>query len=190
MKTIFILNGPPNSGKDTLASFMTVKYGAQWLQFKDKLFELAMSISNIDNYTWYERYNNRQLKDAPWDMLGNLSQREFLIKISEEWVKPIFGKDYFGKMSKHKIDEISSTPTFVPKNIFVFSDGGFIEEINALKDDDTQIIIIHLYRTNTSFNNDSRTYITINGCEHEELYNIHDLEVLFKNTSDIVNTYI
>ena len=91
-KFVIILNGPPSSGKD--AGCMELKKffpHSRHSEMKEHLFEMALLISGVSKEHWFQRYNNRDLKELPWDKLGGLTQREFLIRISEDWCKPVFG---------------------------------------------------------------------------------------------------
>jgi hypothetical protein len=115
-----------------------------------------MEISRINTGDWFQRYNNRVLKETPWSRLGGLSQREFLIKISEEWVKPIFGKDYYGKVA----GEAADNELLWDHNV-VFSDGGFQEEFDTIKSivGKENILLVRLYREGASWEGDSRGYL-------------------------------
>jgi hypothetical protein len=152
---VIILNGPPGSGKDTIAEELrAADFGH--LRVKTKLFSQAIEMSRISFSEWFQRYNDRKLKETPWDRLGGLSQREFLIKISEEWVKPIFGKDYYGRVAGE-----AAADELLWDNSVVFSDGGFQEEFDTIKSivGKENILLVRLYREGTSWDGDSRGYL-------------------------------
>lgn len=158
---VIILNGPPGSGKDAIASAMGDRYAKTYpttehLEVKDKLFRQAFILSGIPEYDWNIRYTDRKLKETPWDRLGGLSQREFLIKISEEWVKPIFGRDFYGIHAGQAASNVT-----VYGNNAVFSDGGFQEEFDAIKSivGKENILLVRLYREGTNWDGDSRGYL-------------------------------
>ena len=94
-KTVVLLNSPAGAGKDTIGAMLAEVLFGDVCQFKDKLFEIAILAANVSETEWFLRYNQRELKEKPWDKLGGLTQREYLIRISEEWVKPTLGDDYF-----------------------------------------------------------------------------------------------
>ena len=152
---VIILNGPPGSGKDTIADAMKSERVAH-LEVKAKLFSQAIEMSGIRSYHWFPRYYDRKLKETPWDLLGGLSQREFLIKISEEWVKPIFGKNYYGVVAGKAAEN-----ELLYGNNVVFSDGGFQEEFDTIKSivGDENILLVRLHREGTSWEGDSRGYL-------------------------------
>lgn len=146
---IIVLNCPPRSGKDTIAAEFVKNDGYTMLSFKAQLIEIALLISNVSRQEWDERYET--MKDVPWDRLGGLSQRQYLIKISEEWVKPVHGKDYFGKI----IAENSH-----PRNTYILPDGGFEEEIFPLYEKyASQLLILQWSRNDCTFEHDSRDWI-------------------------------
>lgn len=146
---VIVLNGPPGSGKDTIASMLPLKH----LEVKEPLFRQALALSCIDPDEWWNRYNDRELKELPWDKLGGLSIREFMIKISEEYVKPIFGEDFYGIEAGR-----SATKSEIGA---VFSDGGFQEEFDTICDyiGPENVLLVRLHRDGCTFEGDSRSYL-------------------------------
>tara|TARA_R110002020_G_scaffold123630_1_gene280354 strand:+ start:428 stop:997 length:570 start_codon:yes stop_codon:yes gene_type:complete len=154
-KTVIIFNGPPGSGKDECAKHFTKlnsSIGSIHEENKSHLLQLALLITGLDEDEWMSRYLDRELKDTPWDKCGGLSQREFYIKISEEWCKPLFGRDYFGKRSADRVKKSSAS-------CFFFSDGGFHNETTAIRNGCDNMVIFRLHRDGYDFSNDSRDYI-------------------------------
>ena len=84
-------------------------------------------MSRISEYDWYTRYDDRKLKEEPWDRLGGLSCREFMIKVSEEWNKPIFGQNFYGVIAGKETKELVEVGCNV-----IFSDCGFISEYEEI----------------------------------------------------------
>ena len=153
-KTVVIFNGPPGSGKDECAKHFTIDAFKDNVHEENKnhLLKLALVLTGISEAEWMERYLDRELKDTPWAKCGGLSQRGFYIKISEEWCKPLFGRDYFGLRSADRVRESSATK-------FFFSDGGFRNETAAIRDSCDHMIIFRLHREGYDFSSDSRAYI-------------------------------
>ena len=153
MKNIVVLNAPPRSGKDSVADALT-RNRNNWntASFKARLIKVARECTpQISDSVWDARYDTQ--KDEPWDRLGGLSQREYLIKISEEWIKPLFGKDYFGRAALVDI-------YLKKENVILIPDGGFIEEVRPLAENN-KVLILQWERDKCSFDNDSRDYIRL-----------------------------
>lgn len=168
----FIFNGPPGSGKDEACYFLKVNHAYKHLQFKDQLFIDTAEHFGVSLNWFMSDYNNRTLKETPRPELDGMSKRQALIHVSENIIKPKYGKEYFGAKTAEKID---------PSIDYCFSDGGFVEEIHPLinRIGRDKICIVQLYRTGCSFSSDSRNYI--NGILIEDL-GIKDSESSFINS--------
>ena len=84
--------------------------------------------------------------------LGYYSSREALIHVSEIVVKPVKGKDYYGKKLVEKIEDSSERFYFV-------SDGGMKEELSSVADKGYRVIIAQLMRSGATFEGDSRSLL-------------------------------
>jgi hypothetical protein len=158
MRKVIVLNGAPSSGKDTIANFFRERLRFSHQEVKQELFDVALAISGIDRVEWFIRYDDRTFntKEKPWDKLLGLSQREYLIKISEEWMKPVFGSDIFGKKAGQRIMASSHVG-----GEFIFSDGGFQDELDAMSREigTDNILLVRLHRDGCNFKNDSRSHL-------------------------------
>ena len=152
----FIFNGPPGSGKDEACHFLKTNYGYTHLEFKDQLFKETFKFFGVSEGWFMEGYDDRSIKEMPVPQLrvnGNaLSRRDAMIYVSEKFIKPKYGKDYFGVKTAENVNKTDN---------YCFSDGGFVEEIHPLinKLGHDKIRIVQLYRTGCSFSSDSRNYI-------------------------------
>lgn len=155
-----VFNGPPGSGKDEACLFLKRNHGFHHLQFKDQLFIDTTEYFGVSLNWFLADYDNRELKEMPREELNGLSKRNALIHVSENVIKPNYGKDYFGVKTAEKVDA---------KLNYCFSDGGFVEEVIPLinRVGPEKICIVQLYRTGCSFSSDSRNYI--NGILTEDL---------------------
>ncbi len=199
MSKVIILNGPPRSGKDTIASEMSeIVYNVSTASFKKRIIELALFMSGIQRIDWVTRYDelseayavllegHKWMKDVPWDRLGGKSQREYLIWISEEVMKPVHGDDYFGRTLVRDIDSRGL------EFDYIVSDGGFIDELPPLLEDDRlDVYIVKLYREGCSFAGDSRNYIPREFIEDNnipclELYNNKTILGAIGNITDFI----
>lgn len=189
-KKIVLFNGPPGSGKDTAAMIAENDFWCcEIMEFKQKLFSIALEISGMDYHVWFSIYNNRKdkgraNKETPLPELGGLSQRQFLIKISEEWVKPVFGERYFGEAAAKAVAESSNI-------LFFFSDSGFMEEVYPLFDlvGKYDVLLVKLYREGCSYEGDSRNYLP-----EEEFINVahitnEDIEDFQRDVLEVVSAF-
>lgn len=151
---VIILNGPPFSGKDFLAEearknfrYNTAFY-CKVLQFKKKLFDLTKLIYSVSDEEW-DRWYERDLKEVPREELGGLSPRTALQHVSENVIKPIFGKDYFGKsLAKEIKDGVN----------YVVSDGGFPEELVPVCEK-ADVTVICILSDGCDYTGDTRRYL-------------------------------
>lgn len=175
--TTVILNGPPDSGKDVIAKYISEKTGAFHSEFKEELYIYTAELFNVPLDYLKTVATHRDTKEDPtpilklprkefnrlMEYLGRLeahlnkedisiSPREALIYASELDAKPKYGKDYFGKKAAEKLSKVSGN---------VFSDGGFIDEIGpvAEKMGANNVFICRLHRKGKDFGNDSRDYL-------------------------------
>lgn len=150
-KSVVILNGPPFSGKDAGAEHLErLLPNAKKREFKSQLIRLTKVIHGISDEQWDELYT-REKKELPSDLLDGMSPRQALIKVSEQVIKPNYGKDYFGKFAAKTLEE----------GVNVFSDGGFVEEIVPVKDSvgEENTLVVRICREGCSFSGDSRSYL-------------------------------
>lgn len=170
---VFIFNSLPRTGKDTsveLLHKMLVDKGAkvQKLAFKDSLVQvtarflgltdegflqgydkLTKELTNINNLPeWY--------KDVKMYRVGDLflSKREALIHVSEDVIKPLYGENFFGKMTANKID--------LSSDVVLISDGGFIDEVQEIVEHVavTEVNLVRLNKDGSDGGNDSRNLLT------------------------------
>jgi len=184
-KNVILLNGPPGSGKDTIADLIVSSHKAEHLRFKTKLYEITALLNNIDLETFIKYATDRETKESLVLDRG-LTPRALLIEASENVIKPYYGEDYFGIVVGETIRDSYS-------DLFVISDGGFVDELIALIDaaeltgDDINITVIKLFRDGCTFDNDSREYLP------EEVlskYGITALYVYNKVTIEELEKYV
>lgn len=182
-KLIVIFNGPPDSGKDHAAKHFSKLFNAPHFEMKaalraaaHKLTEItlrslpdylsepshfvAANAVHICNAMEYNKSLKSTMKQSVW---GDRTWREFLIHISEDIMKPIFGQDVFGRAARKLVRESDSPVCF-------FSDGGFQEEIEELRKEGT-VLVFQLEREGCEWGGDSRGYI-----QGDWTYRIHNGE--------------
>lgn len=96
-------------------------------------------------------YDDRNVKEEPKSALMCRSRREALIHVSEDIIKPKYGKSFFGEKVAEKIQDGVH---------YAISDGGFSEEIAPILEriSAEDIILVQLLREGCSYSSDSRRY--------------------------------
>ena len=178
-KTVIILNGPPGSGKDTIADFISAEFNAEHLRFKTKLYAITALINNIELDTFMKYASDQDAKDLV-ELARGLTARQLLIETSEKVIKPYYGKEYFG-------NDVGNSILKSNKSLFAISDGGFPEELTSMIDagrlEHKDIFIVQLYRNGCNFDNDSRTYF------NEELLHPDIIVIPFTNDLELFPMY-
>jgi hypothetical protein len=171
-KLIVIFNGPPDSGKDHAAKYFSKKFGAPHFEMKGALRKTAHKMAAVAmkgkpdyinvttdlvqldavGYCDSLEYNKTLKSTLKVSLFGDRTWREFLIHISEDIMKPIFGQDVFGRAARKLVRESTSPVCF-------FSDGGFQVEVEELRKEGT-VLVFQLSREGCSWGDDSRGYIT------------------------------
>ena len=164
---IILFNGPPKSGKDTLADIIKLEYNYPKHQFKDRLYEIGSKIARMDLETYKSICSDRDIKDVNGAIRGwEGTPREHLIYVSEDVIKPLFGDEYFGKT----LADISSyiygiTGSGGLYGGIVVPDSGFMKELYPLCDitpmegNPIEIHVVQLTKDGCSFEGDSRSYL-------------------------------
>lgn len=162
MLKIILFNAPPYSGKDMVAEGVKnillqnnvpcriEKFASILKDCVHIMFPYAIEIHNMC-------LKNPELKDNTFPQLLNMSYREVCIKMSEQAIKPTFGKGIFGWVLGQKLkQEIGG--------IILISDCGFIDEVNALMNclPSDSYGLIKIFREGCSFASDSRQWIDEN----------------------------
>lgn len=151
---LLLFNGPPGSGKDE-ACLHFMKKGFKHLSFKEELFKETLKFFGVSKGWFMKGYNDRSIKEKPVPELKvngvALSRRDAMIYVSEKYIKPKYGNDFFGRQLSSHIK---------PNMQVCISDGGFVEElhpvINTVGADN--IAIVQLTRDGCDFSSDSRRY--------------------------------
>ena len=143
-----ILNGPPYSGKSTIARELS-----QYLDRRhvpSSMDSFAAPMKHFVAVALGQQYGV-MAKDAPRAELAGYSVREFLIDLSEHYIKPRYGDGAYGRWLYHRAGRINPSPNFV-----ICDDSGFEDEMNALG---KNVILVRIERAGHTFKNDSRSYL-------------------------------
>ena len=173
MSKVIILNGPPGVGKDTIANELDRQHGAFHIRVKDELYSDAYQIFQKHGRLSFEEFlglmNDRDKKEKPSADLSGFSPRQALILTSELVYKRIYGNDYYGELASNIAKKYISI-TSEQANV-VFSDGGFIEEVEAIAKK-SPTVLVRLHRDGFLFDGDSRSYVR-NAAGVEKEIDIH-----------------
>lgn len=159
MTDVIILNGPPFSGKDYVSeifqNYMEVNVGTRCkvMRFKQKIYELLSCFYDVPLEKVIEICNDRELKEKPCDLFNGLTPRNACINMSENIVKPRFGKDYFGHSLLKRIP--------AELELAIISDGGFVDETMVLYNSEKidKILVVRMKAEGCNFEGDSRSYL-------------------------------
>jgi len=145
-----ILNGPPSSGKTTIArEIVRVLGGRGKIAVQDSF---AAPMKHFIATALGERYQQMNKEKARPELNG-ASVRDFLIDLSQNYMKVKYGDDIFGRWLMHRtLRDPVTNPDYV-----VVDDGGFAPEIEAV----TNRTVIRVVRPGCSFARDSRGYVQI-----------------------------
>lgn len=144
-----LLNGPPECGKSTIGPQLvsTLSHHFSNVSFDSFAAPMKQYISTALAYKYME-----MKKDSPMAILQGYSVREFLIDLSENYMKPRYGEDIFGRLLHYRMLRLSPLPAFV-----ICDDCGFEVERDALPSP----TVVQILRPGKDYRNDSRNYLTL-----------------------------
>lgn len=141
-----IFNGPPYSGKSTVARELARALSGRYRVAMDSF---AAPMKHFIATALGEQYNEMP-KDSPKDILRGRSVRQFLIHMSEQYMKEQYGQDIYGRLLYHRAMRYQPAPDFV-----ICDDSGFPDEAMALPEP----YIVRVTRKGKDYTGDSRTYL-------------------------------
>ena len=174
---IILLNGPPSSGKDTAAMFMKKYLPGSVREYKmsTTLKSGLQTLLGLEQEDW-----NRMLaygaKDEPQLPL-DITPREALIKLSEDYMKVLFGGDIFGHITVRRLKRMVSADHILVTDVgFTYEVVPILEEFGPKK-----MRILKLSRPNCNYEEDSRSYIDADSLNMNpytiDINNQYDLEL-------------
>lgn len=186
MIKFILFNGPPGSGKDTIARTCKALKGGDIISFAEPLYNYLTLCLKIP-------YHEIQgCKDEPvFQEINDKTPRQEIIDFSLKWLKPRFGDNILGKIlakkAKQCIEYEEKTRCNrilrpqVHKDIYIWiPDLGFESDICGLiqglhpEVKEYEFHLVHLYRDGTNFDNDVRKYIDPKGVETKSFHVIQN----------------
>ena len=172
---IIFINGPPGSGKDEAADIIRRRvHRSVTVRLSSPLKRGLQELLGLDFQEWNEMLRQGN-KDKPITFHSNVTTRQALIKLSEEYLKPIFGKDIFGQIAVRKMRGLAASHYIL--------DIGFNEELVPILDKYSRgnCRLLRLSRPGCSFDNDSRYYVDVDmlglGPFWCKIHNEHDKDI-------------
>lgn len=178
------INGPAGSGKSTLASLLCDQDPSIWKEsFAEPIRQMIYGVFFPEQgpitYDLDLRSSEVKAKDFPFDPEDNpYTYRGVMISFSEDWMKPKFGDDIFGRLALRRI--IDQEMFY---NHFLFDDCGFTPEVEHIVKmcHPSECLLIRLHREGRDFTNDSRSYITLPEVHEIDLSNDEFPEDMLSN---------
>lgn len=167
MPKIILFNGPPSSGKDTMATMIQ-----GMLKEKSRVVKFAAPLKTVvlhlfcggNSKLFHDLDTNAEEKNKGRDDLfftkvdGTVvSCRQAQIDVSESYLKPLYGQNIFGRILASTIDADPET------EVFLVSDSGFRPEAEELvrQFGEQNILLFRLHREGFDYSGDSRNYIDL-----------------------------
>lgn len=150
-------NGPPRSGKDTIADLIDEEFAlritptirkSMVMPVRLAAFAMAGLLYSPDEY--------ERIKDEPLAVFDNHSIREFMINLMENHIKPCYGEAFAAKSMIQSL----GTSIHLP-GICLVSDLGFQIEVAELESafGMERVLVAQLERDGVDWGNDSRSYV-------------------------------
>lgn len=190
-----LFNGPSGIGKDEGYHALAALPGLNpiWRPFATLLKHMTCRFFDTP-YAWYS-YEKR--KDVTSKEFNGLTPRQAYIWMSEEVVKPKFGKYYWAeKAVEYYFDQIyknGSNLKSAHTSPFIVTDLGFQHELEPIfkKFKSQNVLIIRVHRNGCDFKNDSREYIRKNKTLRiVDINNNKTLAVYKQAVIDVARTFL
>lgn len=164
-KKVVLLNGPPKCGKDTVASHLVPYFNFQKMKFAAPLKRMAAGLLDM-RVELVEEHKDHKFNILRKETISNEfgiapeysdeeTLRRLLIRISEDFLKPVYGDTFFGRLAVRELQRSSYS-------LIVFTDSGFAREAESIirAISKSNVLLIRLHRDGCDFVGDSRSYLS------------------------------
>lgn len=157
------INGPPGSGKSSLAALLCNNDRTVWREsfaqpIRDMMYAVFFPEEGPISFSFDLRDMSAKQALHPYAKDAIHTNRSVMISFSENWMKPAFGNDIFGRLCYARCKE---QELFYDR--FVIDDSGFAHETEYIISQvgAENCLLIHLNRPGCDFAGDSRSYIDL-----------------------------
>lgn len=176
-------NGPPQSGKDTLARLLADHMDQQGVQAPVLTEHLSWPLRSIayamvgliyENTTATGGMDYEEFKQTLFPQFG-CTGRQLMIDVSEKFLKPVYNREIMAKML---ISRLSNAPD---NTVILLGDTGFQLEVMPLIEryGADRVCIVKVIRPGCDFSNDSREWVDHPfPAQNMDIYNTTDLDGL------------
>lgn len=184
---LVLFNGPRHSGKDTAALHCEKVYFAHHFKMSRPLKD---GIKSMFNLSTEDVDHLESIKTKPSELLFGKSYVDTQISLSEDWFKPQWGQDVFGRIVVNGLHAaIKRNPE---QYLYVCSDSGFAAEATPVVDffGAENVLLIRISRPSKDFTGDSRSYINLPGVTTLEVSNDSDEESYLRTVEAVVDWFM
>lgn len=150
-------NGPPRVGKDTTAIALQSILD-EWTDVPVHRQALAGTMRDgaaaILGMTGGDKWYN-EIKDQPLQILNGKTFRDFMIDMSEVFVKKTYGNDFWARRLQHT----NQSWWYKTPSILLVTDIGFSAEVEYFIENSSGYFNVVLDRAGLDFSVDSRNYV-------------------------------
>lgn len=186
-RRLILFNGPARSGKDTAADHLVQSKGAHAFKFSAPIKAAIKATFDLhpDEVDYVE-----SIKNEPTVIFEGMSYRNIQISFSENWLKPTFGQEVFGRLAARNLrNAMIQDPA---QRLYVCSDSGFASEVEPLLDvfKPKNVLLVRVYRDGKTFEGDSRSYIKLPGVTTISLTNNGTVDQYYDAVDHVASTWL